>query len=97
MELRSDDTDLERLEVDTEYTGGRPLEIVRAYRKLVNFVRQAQDEVDLQACKFLGIEKLPVNSPQYSLRLNDQWRLVIEFEQGKPTKKLVIIAIKDDH
>ena len=34
---------------------------------------------------------------QHSLRLNDQWRLVIEFEGNSPQKTIVIVNIEDYH
>jgi toxin HigB-1 len=98
MELRFNDPDLERLEVDPQYTGGRPPAIVEAYRKWLNFIRQAVDDGDLRAWRSLRMEMADVERQhRYSIRLDDQWRLVIEFEQGKPAKELVIIAIEDYH
>jgi proteic killer suppression protein len=97
MELRFNDPDLERLEVDLQFTGGRPPAIVKAYRKQLNFIRQAQDERDLRAWESLRMEKVDDGERQYqySIRLNDQWKLVVELELGKPTNKLVIISIED--
>jgi proteic killer suppression protein len=96
MDLRFHDPDLERLEVDPQYTGGRPPAMVKAYRKRMNFIRQAQDERDLRAWKSLRVEELEgQRQTQYSLRLNDQWRLVVAFEQRYPSKKLLIIVIED--
>lgn len=92
MELRFNNPDLERLEVDPQHTAGCPPEIVRAFRKQVNFIRQAQDERDLRAWQSLRFEKLDgERQHQYSTRLSDQWRLVIEFQQGEP----VILEIED--
>lgn len=98
MEVRFRDSDMDRLEIDRQYTGGWPPGIVKAYRKRVNFIRQAQDERDLREWKSLRFEKLEGNRHhQHSLRLNDQWRLVIEFEGEEPKKTLIIVGIEDYH
>ncbi len=98
MDVRFHDPNLGRLEVDPRYTGGWPLAIVKAYRKRLNFIRQARDERDLRAWKSLRLEKLKGDRQhQYSMRLNDQWRLVVELEGGDPDKTVVIFAIEDYH
>ena len=98
MEVRFHDPNLERLEHDPHYSGGLDPALVRAYRKRLNFIRQAQDERDLRAWKSLRFEKLHGNRQhQHSIRLNDQWRLVLEFEGESPNKKLLIVKIEDYH
>lgn len=98
MEVRFNDPDLDRLERDRQYTGGLDSALVKAYRKRLNFIRQAQDERDLRAWKSLRFEKLQGNRQhQHSIRLNDQWRLVLELEGEGPNKKLVIVSIEDYH
>jgi proteic killer suppression protein len=87
-----------RLESDPNFTDGRPAAIVKAYRNRMNFIRQAPDERDLYAWKSLRFEKLQGNRDhQHSLRLNDQWRLIIEFDGVPPNKKIVIVGIEDYH
>lgn len=98
MKVRFNDPDLDRLERDRQYTGGLDPALVKAYRKRLNFIRQAQDERDLRAWKSLRFEKLKGNRQhQHSIRLNDQWRLVLELEGDGPDKKLVIVKIEDYH
>jgi proteic killer suppression protein len=88
----------EQLETDPKVTDGRPPSVVKAYRHRLNFIRQAVDERDLHAWKSFRFEKLKGNrSHQYSLRLNDQWRLIIELEGKGPEKTVVIVSIEDYH
>jgi proteic killer suppression protein len=97
MELRFDDADLARLEFDAQYSAGKPPDIVRAFRKKLNFMRQAQDENDLRAFRSLrltGTDHQKEN--QYFVPLNDRSRLVIEFEPSIPVKRLVIVAVEED-
>jgi proteic killer suppression protein len=88
----------ERLETDAGFTDGRAPAVVRGYRKCLNIIRQAQDERDLYAMKSLRFEKLQGNrSHQRSMRINDQWRLIVEFEGEAPNKTLVIVSVEDYH
>jgi len=98
MEVRFSDERYGRLEVDPHFTGGWAPAVVKAYRNRLNFIRQAQDERDLYAWKSLRMEKLQGSRQhQHSMRLNDQWRLVIEFEGNSPNKTIVIVSIEDYH
>jgi proteic killer suppression protein len=98
MDVLFPDQDLARLETDPAYTGGHSPAVVKAYRNRLNFIRQAPDERDLYAWKSLRFEKLQgKRAHQHSLRINDQWRLIIEFDGTVPNKKLLIVAIEDYH
>jgi proteic killer suppression protein len=83
---------------DRDFTGGLDRSIVRAFRKIVGFVVQANDERDLYAYKALHFEKLKGNrSHQRSLRLNKQFRLIIEIRPMRPKNVVVVIGIEDYH
>jgi proteic killer suppression protein len=98
MKVRHADKDLERLEWDSTFTGGFAKEIVRAFRKVMNFIRNAKDERDLRSMRSLNFEKLKGDrSHQYSLRLNKQWRLIVEIEEGEGGNTIVVVAIEDYH
>ena len=98
MKVRFKDDRLERLETDPQFTDGHSGAIVKAFRARLNFIRQAVDERDLYAMKSFRFEKLqgPRNH-QHSVRLNDQWRLIIELEGTAPHKTIVIVSIEDYH
>lgn len=92
------DESLERLERDVKYAAGYSTALVRAFRKLMWFIRNATDERDLREKKSLHFEKLKGSREhQYSMRLNDQWRLIIEIEGKGTNKTLVVIGIEDYH
>jgi proteic killer suppression protein len=98
MDVRFADNDLDRLEVEPRFTARLPAEVVKAYRKVLNYIRQAADERDLRNWKSLHFEKLEADREgQYSLRLNRQWRVVVEFEGQSPTKTIVICTIENYH
>lgn len=98
MKVSFKDDALARLETDPTFTAGLSPAIVKAYRKRVNFIRQAQDARDLYSWVSLHFEKLKgARSHQHSIRLNDQWRLILELEGDAPKKNVTIVAIKDYH
>ncbi|MBX3734948.1 MAG: type II toxin-antitoxin system RelE/ParE family toxin [Verrucomicrobiae bacterium] len=98
MEIEFANQDLDRLETDADFNAGCAPDIVRAYRRRVQSIRAAVDERDLYAVKGNRFEKLKGNrSHQRSIRLNDQWRLIVEIKQATPKNIIVILAIEDYH
>ena len=97
MDVRFGDNDLERLDSDGSFTAGFSPSVVSAFRKRMQTIRAAADERDFYALKSLHFEKLKSNPSQRSMRLNDQYRLVVELEGGPKAKTVVIVAIKDYH
>lgn len=98
MDVDFDDDDLDRLETDPHFTAGFSQEVVRAYRKKMQQVRAFRDERDFMALKSLHFEKLKGDRlGQHSIRLNLQWRLVLEIRGDHPCKVVGIIEIVDYH
>src|SRR5712691_9181267 len=98
MEVQFRDAKLDRLETDPKYDGGFSQAIVTAYRKRMQTIRAAPDERVFYQLKSLHFEKLLGNrSHQHSMRLNDQWRLIIEFVGDAPQKTVLIVSIEDYH
>ena len=98
MDVRFRSKDYQRLESDAKWSCGFDAAIAKAYRNRLNFIRGAVDERDLYAMKSWHVEKLKgARDHQYSVRLNDQWRLIFELEGSAPNKTIVIIQIEDYH
>ena len=98
MDVDFEDAALERLEADIEFTAGLEPGLVKAFRKRMQLIRAAPDERDFYALKSLHFEKLKGDREgQHSMRLNDQWRLVLRFQQKPDGKIVVIISIIDYH
>ena len=98
MEVEFANTDMQRLEIDPAFDCGFEDDVVRAYRKRMQFIRSAVDERDIYAFRSVRFKKLKGNrSHQHSLRLNDQWRLIVEVRKGSPRNMLYIVAIEDYH
>jgi proteic killer suppression protein len=98
MEIEYACRTLDQLETDLNSTGGFSKEIVRAFRKRVQAIRAAVDERDLYAVRGNRFEKLTgKRANQYSLRLNDQWRLIVEIRKAKPKNIIIVKSIEDYH
>jgi proteic killer suppression protein len=98
MDVRFKQAFLDRLETDPDYNYGLAPPVVQAYRKRLQQIRAAPDERVLYALKSLDVEKLRGSSDQQrSMRINDEWRLIIELE-CKPTGKVVlVVGLEEDH
>ena len=87
MEVEFADDDLDRLEIDLQFTAGFEREVVRGFRKVMQVIRDAPDERDFYALKSLHFEKLQGSrSHQRSMRLNKKWRLIVELHGEAPNK-----------
>lgn len=98
MEIDFKDHVYDRLETDATFTAGFSRPIVTAYRKRLQLIRGAEDERAFYAMKSLHFEKLQGDrAGQYSMRLNDQWRLILELKKQSDGKSVLIISIADYH
>lgn len=95
MEVEFGDPELDRLEVDPRFTGGFQSNIVSAYRRRLQQIRASVDERDLSLHGGARFKKLQgKRSHQYSMRLNDQWRLILEL---RGDKTVYVVGIEDYH
>jgi proteic killer suppression protein len=87
-----------RLETEATYTAGFAPEIVKAFRKRIQYIHSAPDEQSLRSWRSLHLEKLKgKRAHQWSIRLNDQWRLILEFRQDETGKYVAVVSIEDYH
>jgi proteic killer suppression protein len=72
--------------------------VVDAFFSLMARIDAAIDERDLRQLKSRRLEKLKGDrAGQYSMRLNDQWRLILEITEDEQGKRLLVIEITDYH
>lgn len=92
------DEDLKRLFCDPDCKSRWSREIVKAFRKRIQFIKVAIDERDFYGMKSLHFEKLEgKRSHQKSMRLNDQVRLVMHVKTENEKKTIIIDSIEDYH
>lgn len=77
--------------------GSYSVAIVRAFLMCMDLIRSSPNTQVLRAFKSRRLEKLKGSrGHQHSMRLNDQWRLILELEDGEePTA--TIVEIDDYH
>ncbi len=98
MEVQFGDHELERLETDPNLDGRFPAGIPTAFRKRMQAIRSAPDERTFYALRSWRFEKLKgKRRGQCSIRLNDQYRLIVEIVASSPGNKLNIVSIEDYH
>ena len=98
FEVSYRDVSLEKLERDASYTAGYDVAIVKAFRKRMWAIRNSVDERDFRAMISAHFEKLAGDREgQYSMRLNDRWRLILEIEGKGANKRITIVEIADYH
>lgn len=73
-------------------------DVVRAFRKTVGLVAAAKTRQDLRAMKGLRLEKLSGDRKgKYSMRVNDQWRIIASFESEKAGWTITLLELIDYH
>ena len=98
MDVEFGDRDLDRLETDATFTMDLDQALVKAYRMRMQVIRNAPDERDFYKLKSWHFEKLDGKRHyQHSIRLNDQFRLIIEFVGTGRDKCVRIVGIEDYH
>ena len=92
------DRKLKKLYTEEKGAHRYPEGVVDAFFEVVAVIADAPDERDLYALKSLHYEKLKgKRRHQRSLRLNAQFRLVVEREEDEEGKLFRIVAIEDYH
>jgi proteic killer suppression protein len=98
MRVRHVDARLERAETDPAFDAGLGRPVVRAFRKVMGWIRDADDERDFYALRSLHYEKLKgKRSHQRSMRLNDQFRLILEIEPAAGGNIVIVVRVEDYH
>ncbi len=98
MEVEFADKKLEKIEIAKSSIEGFSLDVIKAFQKRMQFIRAADDERDFYAMKSLHFEKLKGNRVgEFSMRLNDQWRLILKIKANKPKNKVLVCGIEDYH
>ena len=70
---------------------------MKAYAKRMWQLRAIADERDLYRNKGMHFEKYQAVPSQHSIRLNKQYRLIVELEGDAPNKTVVIVKVTDYH
>jgi proteic killer suppression protein len=98
MEVNFDDKKLLRLYTELGFSLGFPADVERGFRKVVGLIRTAPNERVLAGFVGLRMEKLKgKRAHQRALRINKQWRVIIELHGDGDDKVAIIMGIEDYH
>lgn len=98
MNVEFANKDLADVEFEADATAGLSQPIIKAFRRRMQQIRAAPDERQFYANRGMKFEQMSgKRKHQHSMRLNDQYRLIVELA-GKGTDKVLrIIGIEDYH
>ncbi|MCP4145608.1 MAG: plasmid maintenance system killer protein [bacterium] len=75
-----------------------PVAVVQSARRKIRVIRQAADERDLRSLRSLHYEKLGgKRDGQRSIRLNDQWRLILHIDRDCDPLEIEILEISNHY
>jgi proteic killer suppression protein len=98
MKFRHSNRVLRRIDEDLKFTGGYSSDVVNLFRRRMQLIRESRNENDLRNLRSLHFEKLKgQRKHQRSIRLNDQYRLILEIEKREDGNVAVIVEIVDYH
>ena len=97
MEVQFREERLAKLETEAG-DGGYPPGVVKVFRRRIALIRAADDERVFYGLKSLHYEKLQgKRKHQRSMRINDQWRLILEFHEEGADRMVRVVGIEDYH
>jgi proteic killer suppression protein len=98
VDVSYEDQHLDELEKNERCRSKLAKSVVRAYRRLMQFIYDAADERDLYAYPGKHCEKLLGDrAHQHSMRIDSQWRLVFEIRKGNPKNTIHVVSIENYH
>ncbi len=100
MDIEFSHPDLKRLAFEADFLAGHEPGIVRKYRKIMVYMQAMENRTSLYDWKGLHCKKLKGDRKgQYSVMINDQWRVIFTIRKDGNNKKevIVILGIEDYH
>ncbi|MDN6246656.1 MAG: type II toxin-antitoxin system RelE/ParE family toxin [Corynebacterium casei] len=99
LRILFDDDELQRMANDPNFNSKKwSSDLVKAYRKKIQILTSATDERDLRALKSLHLEQLKGNRiGTSSIRLNKQYRLILQFKSDESGRTVIVIELVDYH
>ena len=98
MYFEFEDDDLEELYCDASSKTRLGPAVDKGFRKVMGFIAQAKNEMDLRNYRSLHYHKLAGDrSHQHGISITDQWRLIVERVEKDGRTTLRIIRIEDYH
>lgn len=99
MQIEYGDETLRRLAKDPDFAPRKwSRDVIRAYRKKVQLLGAAKDERDLRQLRGLRLKDLfGTKAGPSSIRLNDQYRLVLRFRTDPEGRVVIVLELVEYH
>ncbi len=98
MKIVFADARLALIETDRAGETRLPVAVIKSARRKLTVLRAATDDRSLRNWKSLHYEKLKGDREgKRSIRLNDQYRMVFDLDEGADPKTITVEAIEDYH
>ena len=98
MKLEFADRKLERAASHSGQIGRWPAKLIEIYRRRIAVIKAAKDRRDLYALSSLHLEKLKgQRRHQHSVKLDGQFRIVLQFRKEDKREIVTIVDIEDYH
>lgn len=99
MEVQYGSDHLKQMAINKSYRPkGISQDLISGYRKRIGQLKAMVDERTLRVLKSLHFEKLKGDRDhQHSIKINDQWRIILEFDDSTTPKTVIVIGIEDYH
>jgi proteic killer suppression protein len=98
MEVVFADSDLALVETEEAGKTRLPVPVIKSARRKLTLLRAAPDDRSLRNWKSLHYEKLKGDRDgQRSIRINDQYRMVLALDETTTPPTVTVLAIEDYH
>lgn len=98
LDVAHEDPDLDRLEVEADFTAGFAPPIVKQFRLLMQLIRTVSRKNALYQFGGRRLERLGgKRQHQHSMRLNKKYRLIVAFSGEDSDEKILIVAIENHY
>jgi proteic killer suppression protein len=98
MEIEYRDKRLALIPTDRAAETRLPIAVIKSLREKLILISAAPDERTLRNWKSLRYEQLKGNRQgQKSIRLNDQYRLLLEVDDSRSPPKAILLDVEDYH
>lgn len=84
---------LERIDAERTFVGGFPPAVASAYRGRIQVIRAAPQEQVLLQLRSLQMERRGNGTSQHSMRVTDDWELIVAFEDSEDGRVAVVEAM----
>jgi len=93
VKFRFESKKLEKLYYENPREARYPSAVKKAFFKRMACIESAADMRDLRALKSIRLEKLKRQRHLYSMRLGEQWRLLLRFEKEAGETVVIVTEV----